>query len=151
MGSKLNLFAWSAFLGSGVLLALIVAIEIVFPGIFPEAISNYVDRGIITKLILAVFVFSLFTNLRNTIFIVLQSFKVRAGYREVPTQSGSRRLTADGLLGVHGERLLTVFRRSNGQAPVSQEFSLGAIRNQLRRREWIVRVRLAYSRQSCNL
>ena len=132
-------FTWFLFWFSGLLLAVAFAAEILIPGIVSDDLSSVVDRGIITQLILALFLFSLAINFKNTLLIYFQSRITKSGFCDVSKVDGNSQIAAKGLLGIHGERLINVFQRSKGSSEVSQTVSLRAIHNVFRRREWFVR------------
>ncbi len=106
--------------------------------VLPESQSKLIDRSWVSKVIVAVFVFSLAVNARNTWFLVREGQHLRQGLR-VNRSSGDLNLAGLGLLGLHANRMKQIYGMSY-DGDISQTVSLGAIRSSLYGQEWFVRV-----------
>ncbi len=137
MTQKTTLFIWLVLFLSSFALAVVGVSTSIGYDILPNSMSHLVDRSPTTLAIMAVFSLGVFANGINTRFVLRQLSFASNGVKKI--RSGStQQVAANGLLGLHIERLYDTFGEQSTDS-VDQSTSLNAIRNQLIRREWIVR------------
>lgn len=117
---------------AGVTLGSICGLELI-----PDSLAHLMDRGPVTVAILIVFSVGLLINVSNTLFVLRQMSLIEQGVSNIKLPNRNR-VSGRGLLGIHIDRLHEMFGEF-GSENVSQTISLNAIRNQLFRREWLVR------------
>lgn len=137
MNAKYSKIIWLCFFGAS--LALGLAIVLLLKGFkLPTAIDiGPVDTSWTTRTIVGLFLLTLVVNAHNTLMIMRQAKLARRGLRPDP-HAHQWQLVGEGLLGLHAARMLTIYGR-HFDGEVSQQVSLGVIRNGLHGQEWFVR------------
>ena len=128
---------WSFVFGISVLTSTVLCCHISGVVPIPVAMVGQIDTGVVTRIMIGLFSASLAINCFNTLRLFRELKLVSRGLRCDPTSS-KLRLVGDGLLGQHAATLNQIYDQTS-EGTVSQEVSLGCIRNALVRREWIVR------------
>jgi len=137
MGSNGNRIVWGSILAVSLILSIVILAEIKDFSILPTHASRYIDHGICSKCILAVFVVSLTLNTINTLRLFNEARHVAKGLKPNPLAC-ELELIGNGLLGLHAERIRRIYGTGRS-GEVTQAVSLNAIRNRLHRDEWFVR------------
>lgn len=138
MGSNGNRIIWGSILATSLIISVITLAEIKGLSLLPAQASRYIDHGVCSKVILAVFVFSMALNVGNTLRLFSEARHVAKGLKPNPLAS-ELELIGNGLLGLHAERIRRIY--GTGRCgEVTQAVSLNAIRNRLYRDEWLVRL-----------
>lgn len=137
MGNKLTFTVWLAAFLTSLTIVGIAAGTAFGLDLVPSSIAHLIDRGPITAAILVVFAIGLVFNAFNTLFVLRQLSLTAQGVTQVRLRNREK-AEARGLLGLHIDRLYDMYADSSS-AEVSQASCLNAVRNQLFRREWIVR------------
>lgn len=137
MTNKTTILVWFIFTLLSTTVACVTLGSVCGLELIPDSLMHLMDRGPVTVTILIVFSVGLLINVSNTMFVVRQMSLVAQGvtYVRLPNRN---RVAGRGLLGMHIDRLYDMFGES-GSENVSQTISLNALRNQLFRREWVVR------------
>ncbi len=138
MRVKSTKLLWCIVFMLSVTVSLALLAELKGYAVLPESKSKLIDRSWVSKVIVAVFVFSLTVNARNTWFLVREEQHLRHGLR-ARRSSGDLNLAGAGLLGLHANRMKQIYGMSF-DGDISQTVSLGAIRSSLYGQEWFVRV-----------
>lgn len=137
MNQKATLLIWTVLFLTSVAIAAFGVCAATDCHLLPTSVAHLIDRSPITLAIMVVFSVGVVTNGINTMFVLRQQALVSDGVRE--THSRRRhRVSGRGLLGLHIERLYEM-GGDHSMESVSQSTSLNVIRNQLFRREWLVR------------
>ncbi len=137
MGNKLTITVWcGAFIASVAIACIAMGIALGWD-LVPTSLSHLVDRGPVTAAILILFAVGLLINAINTVFVLRQLSLTSQGVTHV-RMPNRERVAGRGLLGVHIDRLYDMYADC-ASGDISQASCLNAIRNQLFRREWIVR------------
>jgi hypothetical protein len=137
MTQKATLVIWLLLFSASVLLAVMGCGAAVGSDILPDSASHLIDRSPTTLAIVIVFSAGLVTNGINTLYLLFQARLVNAGVTERQSRAQPR-FSGRGILGMHIERLCKSAEHLSTES-VSQTVSLNSIRNQLYRREWLVR------------
>ena len=137
MTQKATLLIWIVLFLTSLALAAIGSCAAIGCDLLPTSIAHLIDGSPITMAIMVVFSVGLITNGINTMFILRQQALVSDGVRATHSRRRNR-VSARGLLGLHIDRLYEM-AGGHSMESVSQSTSLNAIRNQLFRRQWLVR------------
>ena len=133
MTQKATLLIWFTLFATSAALAGLGVCTAVGCDLLPTSAAHLIDRSPITSAIMVVFTVGLITNGINTRFVLRQNRLVSQGIIR-----SERSISGKGLLGLHVRRLVTACGRNTAES-IDQSTSLNAIRNQLIRREWLVR------------
>ena len=134
MNDQTNRFIWQLTFWFSVTVVAGIALQTMGLSFLPKNLAAYCDDGPITRVMVLLFAVCLFINFGNNRILHREKRSARKGFAPDPSR-GELCLTAEGKLGDHAKRLYEIYgTRFEGE--LSQEVSLGILRNELTREQW---------------